>query len=206
MYNRAVELLVETEPPLSVTGEPGPYRLEDYLATPEEWRGELLWGHLVVSPSPFRRHQHVLMALYDRLRPFARAAGHELLVAPADVVLDRRSVVQPDLLLVHASRREILRIRVDGAPDLAVEILSESSGRRDRLVKLALYARAGVPEYWIVDPERRTIDFLALEGDAYRVLLPVDGRFESVRFPGLVIELEPLWAEVERSLAGQPAG
>lgn len=198
MYNPAVDLVLESEPPRSVTGRPGPFRRADYLALPEEPRCELLWGHLVVNPTPLPRHQKVVIALTTRLDAFALDRGHLLLIAPMDVTLDERNVLQPDLLLIASDRRNIVPRWVDGAPDLVVEVLSPSTGRRDRVVKLALYARAGVPEYWIVDPETRTIDFLLLEGDSYRVAIVDGDRYVSTRFPELELDLEALWDEVDR--------
>ncbi len=191
------------ETTLDPSAAPGPYRNSDYMALPDEPRCELLWGHLVVTPSPLRRHQHVLFALGARLRTFALAAGHECLLAPMDVTLFEHTVLQPDLLLIARDRRGIARERIEGAPDLVVEILSPSSARRDRLVKLALYARGGVPEYWIVDPEAQTIDFLVLRADAYSVALPDGDTYRSTRFPDFTLKLEPLWDEIERTLTGQ---
>ncbi|MGH7337279.1 MAG: Uma2 family endonuclease [Myxococcota bacterium] len=201
-----MEILFETEPPRSVSGEPGPFRKADYLALPEEPRCELLWGHLVVTPSPASRHQFVLLALSACLRDFALTHGHALLFAPMDVTLFEHSVLQPDLLLIDRSRREILEDRVEGPPDLVVEILSPSSVWRDRMVKLALYAKAGAPEYWIVDSEARTIELLALEGDSYRVVVAEGGRFSSRRFPALSLDLEALWDEIDRASTGRLPG
>ncbi len=203
MYNRSMQTVLETEPPRSLSGEPGPFRMADYLTLPEDWSGELLWGHLVVTPAPGARHQFVLVGLTRRLSEFALAHGHLLLVAPSDVTLFEHTVCQPDLLLVDHDRREIVADRVEGAPDLAIEILSPSSGRRDRMIKLALYARARVPEYWIVDPVAQTIDFLVLENDSYRFALADGSQYQSHRFPGLEIDLDELWDEVDRLATGR---
>lgn len=209
MYNRAMAVVYESEPPRSVGGEPGPFRRADYLALPDEPRCELLWGHLVVTPAPIALHQRVVLSLARRLDDFALAHGHLCLIAPIDVTLSDHTVLQPDLLIVARERREIAPKWIDGAPDLVVEVLSPSTGRRDRMVKLALYARAGVPEYWIVDPEGRTIELLSLAGEAYRVVVPeeaVGGRLRSRRFAELAIDLDPLWDEVDRALTGRLPG
>jgi Uma2 family endonuclease len=202
-------VVYESEPPRGVSGEPGPFRRKDYFGLPDEPRCELLYGSLVVTPAPSRRHQQTVLALAFRLREFALARGHELLAAPADVALFEHTVLQPDILLVERERRETARSFVDGAPDLVVEVLSPSTVRRDRIVKLALYARAGVPEYWIVDPEGRTIELFSLAGDAYRVVVTVEsetGLLRSVRFPELVVDLDPMWDEIDRALTGRLPG
>jgi Uma2 family endonuclease len=199
-------VVYESEPPRSVAGAPGPFRKADYLALPDEPRCELLWGHLVVTPTPVARHQLIVVALSRHLYDFALAQGHLLFIAPMDVTLFDHTVLQPDLLLVARERREIAPKWVDGAPDLVVEVLSPSTGRRDRLVKLALYASAGVPEYWIVDPETRTIDQLVLAGASYRVALQGESRLRSQRFADLEVDLDSLWDEVDRALTGRLPG
>ncbi len=206
MYNPAVAVVLEVEPPAQLLSTPGPYRKADYLALPDEPRCELLAGYLVVTPSPLYRHQHVLLALATRLRAFALATGHDLLIAPMDVTLFDHTVLQPDILLIHRERREIVAGRVEGPPDLVIEVLSPSTGRRDRFVKLALYARAGVAEYWIVDPATQTIDFLFLRDDSYTVMLPAENRYLSQRFSGLMLDLDELWDEIDRAITGRLPG
>ena len=147
-------------------GERGPYTIEDYLALPEDGpRFQLLRGWLVREPSPLEVHQRVLGNLYVLLRRWvdARQLG-SVYLAPFDTALSRYDVVQPDLLFVAAEHRaRITRRRVEGAPDLVVEILSPSTGKRDRTVKLELYAEAGVREAWLVDPDGQAVDVIALE-------------------------------------------
>jgi Uma2 family endonuclease len=206
VYNRVVDVAYESEAPQSVSGAPGPFRKEEYLRLPNEPRCELLWGHLVVTPAPAPRHQLVSIALTLRLSGFALEKGHMLLTAPADVALFEHTVLQPDLLLVDRERRAIVDRWVGGAPDLVVEVLSPSTGRRDRVTKLALYARAGVPEYWIVDPETRTIDILFLEGGSYRVAMHEGNRYRSLRFPELELDPADLWDEVDRAQTGRLPG
>jgi hypothetical protein len=90
------------------------------------------------------------------------------LAAPCDVILDDTTVVAPDLLFVSTGRKQLLSNRgITGAPDLVVEILSESSERRDRGAKRQLYARYGVARYWIVDIDGQSLEIYALRDDAY---------------------------------------
>jgi Uma2 family endonuclease len=148
----------------------------------------------------------VLIALTRRLSNFGLATGHRLLVAPSDVRLFEHTVCQPDLLLIHRDRREIVQHHTIGTPDLAVEILSKSSLRRDRALKLEIYARAGLPEYWIVDPKARSLELCSLAGESYRVLPHSAHRATSLRFPDLELDLEALWDEVDRLETGRLPG
>lgn len=195
----AVALL--EEPPLSPDSDLGPYRRRDYEALPGEPRCELIFGRFYLSPSPSRLHQIVLIALLRLLDDVALEAGGSAYVAPLDVHLADHSVVQPDLLYVSAARRGILQERVEGSPDLAVEILSPGTARRDRVQKLSLYAESDVREYWIVDPLERQIEFLVNEGGRYVVEVPAGPEYRSRVLPEIRLDIPALWKEVERRLS-----
>lgn len=196
MYNPVVAIQYETETPLVPRSTPGPYRAADYLALPEHPRCELLYGTLLVTPAPTVRHQEVLYRLARLLGDHADPPGDRLLLSPVDVVLADHSVVQPDLVYVRSARAEIVRDRIEGAPDLVVEILSPATARRDLGAKLRLYAAAGVAEYWIVDPEATTFEFLELHDAAYSVRLPELGVYRSATIAGLSVELAAFWRNV----------
>ena len=90
----------------------------------------------------------------------------EIFNAPLDVTLGDRNVVQPDLLFVSSDRREIMRKeRIDGPCDIVVEILSPSSCRKDRLKKMEIYRKAGIPHYWLLDPDEKILEAYFLKGD-----------------------------------------
>ena len=140
---------------------------EDYLNTPDEVRYELLDGELVMVPSPGATHQRIVMRIAMALQPYVkRMELGEFFIAPFDVVLwdgDEANVVEPDLLFVSTARAGIItEANVQGAPDLVVEVLSPSTESRDRGYKRELYARHGVGEYWLVDPDARTVTVLRL--------------------------------------------
>lgn len=144
---------------------------EDYLQFPEDGRRhEIIDGDHYVSAAPFVAHQRVSRNLMVHLhRHFHRTGLGEVLHAPVAVVLSQSDVVEPDLVVVlaeHAAR--IRRERIEGAPDLVVEILSPSTAYRDRGLKLDLYQKAGVSEYWIVDPERRVVQQYVLTDGVFR--------------------------------------
>ena len=84
-----------------------------------------------------------------------------------DVVFSNDNTAQPDLLFISNENAGIIKDRVFGAPDLAVEILSASGIRRDRYEKLEQYARFGVKEYWIIDPANRSVEILTLRDGRY---------------------------------------
>ncbi len=123
-------------------------------------RYEAIEGDLYVTPAPTPRHQILLLRLYDALRPLLTRPRGVLLVAPVGVEFpDTREGVQPDLLFVSRERLGIIGdASVRGAPDLVIEILSPSTAGRDRTIKLELYERQGVREYWIVDPAEGAVD------------------------------------------------
>src|ERR1700709_361602 len=121
-YNRFMAVALLKEPPISPDSDLGPYRRGDYEALPDEPRCELIFGRFYLSPSPSLLHQSVLILLLKLLDGIAMETGGRMFVAPLDVHLADHSVVQPDLLYVSAARRQILHERVEGAPDLVIEI------------------------------------------------------------------------------------
>jgi Uma2 family endonuclease len=138
----------------------GKLTYEDYLGLPEDGkRHEIIDGEHYVSPVPVLRHQIILANLLGHLAPLVheRHLGRVLL-APLDVVLSETDVVQPDILFVSTHHLDRLtEANLQGAPDLAVEILSDSTRRTDEITKRRLYERHGVAEYWVVDPVLESI-------------------------------------------------
>jgi Uma2 family endonuclease len=121
----------------------------------------------------------------------------EILYAPLDVILSDVTVLQPDLVYVDAARAGALSGRgVEGPPTLVVEIISPSTGTMDRVTKSALYARYGVPYFWLVDPEARTIEAFRLESGRYVLVTSAAGDAEVVLppFADLTLRLADLWA------------
>ena len=132
---------------------------EDYVLISEDGRRhEILDGEHYVTASPFIRHQDVIGNLHFALSVFNRAHRlGKILLAPTDVVLSPHDVVVPDLIFVSNERLSIVAEKnVEGAPDLIVEVLSKRTRQRDEGLKLHLYERHWVREYWILDPDRRT--------------------------------------------------
>lgn len=196
----AIPLLKDV--PLAPPADLGPYRRKDYEALPDEPRCELIYGRFYVSPSPSVLHQIMVLLLAEKLRRIARKARAWVFVAPLDVNLFEHSVAQPDVLYVSAANRRIIEERIEGTPDLVVEVLSPGTARRDRGEKLRLYAEAGVREYWIVDAAERQIEFLRNQAGEFVVALPEEGAYRSPSIPELVLDVPDLWREVEEDLRG----
>lgn len=124
----------------------------------------------MMSPSPIPRHQQALRKLIRILDPFIEE--HDLgtlWVSPVDVVFPgEKTILQPDLFFLAKERAEIVtETNVNGVPDLVIEIISPGSTKRDRREKYKIYMQAGVKEYWIVDPQQKTLDIHVLRGEAY---------------------------------------
>jgi len=182
------------------TGAPKKMTYEDYCSLPEEpgVRFEVLEGFLVKEPSATVSHQRVSRRLQRMLEDyfFATDPAGEVFDAPLDLTLGKYTVVQPDLFYVSSQQREqVLHARVDGAPTLVVEILSPSSGRKDRLQKMRIYQNAGVAHYWIVDPEEKTMECYCLNDGVYALVAGGMDDEELVHpgWPELKLPLAALW-------------
>ena len=174
---------------------------QDYLLLPEGGRWEVLEGDLRMVPSPGERHQRTLFRLSYTLATQVDVPGvGKVYVAPFDVILDEDTVVQPDLLVILKDRLSIVQPEgVRGAPDLVVEVLSPgtAAAARDRSIKRRLYGRYGVQEYWIVDPEARTVEVAVNRGGSLEThgLFAAGSRVASLLLPGLDVMVEAIFTE-----------
>ena len=176
---------------------PGPYRLTyaDWVGYPDDGRlYEIIEGELYVSPPPSIVHQRVSRDIEFRLYTYLEQTGlGEILDAPVGVRLSDEDVLEPDLVVVLTPNAHRIGSQViEGPPDLVVEILSPGTARRDLGTKRALYEEAGVPEYWIVDPETASVEVLALERGRYMRsgLYRRGDRVRSRLLEGLEVDLE----------------
>ena len=167
---------------------------EDYCLLPNDGkRYEIIDGELFVTPSPLRRHQLVLANLLYYLTDFVKK--HNLgtvYPAPFDVVFSQYDVVEPDILYISKARASVVTEKnVQGAPDLVVEVLSESTAKIDRTAKLKLYARYGVAEYWVIDPEVCSAEIYRLVPGGYELASQLDSSqaLTSPLFPGFALSL-----------------
>lgn len=144
------------------------YTFADCLTWPENERIELIDGEAVMMSLPSTVHQKISGELFRQLANFLEGKNCEVFSAPFGVRLFEKdgdspenvdTMVEPDISVI-CDRDKLDRHGCKGAPDLIVEILSPSTQRRDRLIKLELYQRAGVREYWLVSPEEQTVQVL----------------------------------------------
>lgn len=162
---------------MSIPEKGNKYSFSDYLTWREGERMELIDGEaFYMSPAPSRKHQQILRDLSTEFSLFLRDKVCEVFFAPFDVRLFSKSkrddeidnVVQPDLTVV--CNPEILDDKgCNGTPDMIIEILSPSSVKLDRWQKYLLYEKAGVKEYWIVDPINESVEVHLKEGAQFKL-------------------------------------
>jgi len=118
-----------------------------------------------MTPSPGTLHQRIIGNLWYVLRTFVTEQQlGEVFIAPYDIVLDQYNVLEPDIIVVLNENNKIITEKnIKGAPDLLVEIISPTSGYRDKITKKKLYEKFGVKEYWIVEPKDETIEIYSLK-------------------------------------------
>jgi len=180
----------------------GDWTYEDYLRLPEDGRRyEVLRGVLYVTPSPIYDHQFCVVSLTLDLGSFIRRGGlGVLLVAPFDIRLPQRLAdpVEPDLVFFRKGNEPRTGDKsFTGVPDLVVEVLSPGTSRVDKKIKMSIYREAGIPEYWLVDPESRTVTIHQLSQDGRRYVECARGGagevVESTILPGLRLSVSDLF-------------
>ena len=148
------------------------YTYADYLEWDEDPLTELYDGKVVMMSPPLSRHQKVSMELSYQIRSFLEGKPCKVFAAPFGVRLfpkkDKRddTIFLPDITVV-CDEKKLDKNGCNGAPDLIIEIISPSSAKYDRIYKLRKYQQAGVKEYWIVDPEIKSVIVLILENGQY---------------------------------------
>lgn len=174
---------------------PGPYNAADWAKTPEDFRAELIEGHIILSPAPFFDHQYLSSLIYDQINPQAKKNGDLVVVSPFDVELSKNTTIQPDLIYLTATRIKQIKKFMRGAPDIAVEIISPAALKRDRIKKFNLYQKYKVPEYWLFDPAKQTAEFWVLVDGSYQPAAVAKKKYQSTHVPHLKLNLDLLWKE-----------
>ena len=174
----------------------------DYMRlTPPSHRGvryQLIEGELIKMAGPNDPHQVFIGELYIEVRTQTRRLGlGETRIAPFDVYVDEHNTFQPDLMFVSSDRQPVISNRgVIGAPDVVVEVLSESTRQRDFNVKLPVYGRNGVREAWMADLRAETVSKYTGDGRVMTLVqvYAADDVLTSEAMPGVSIDLGPIFA------------
>ncbi len=177
--------------------------------TPEEFRNlpeagprcELLEGVLYLMPEPALDHQFLVQLLWKYLFDQLTVGGLAHTYIPVNVIVSGDDYLSPDIIVVRASRSEMLgEVWVNGAPDIVVEVLSTDRDR-DLVDKCRLYAAAGVPEYWILDGDADTLTALELADDGTyreRTVLTAADALTTPLFPELGLPMEQVFEHPAR--------
>jgi Uma2 family endonuclease len=176
----------------------GPYTWDDFVDLDDEDKRELIDGELVETEVPNVKHERLVMRLGYFLMGWVRVHGGDVLGSGYKIRITAKRGVMPDVQLFRKDNpvgKDQEKGLVRGRPDLAIEIISPSSHRYDRVTKLAWYASIAVPEYWLVDPEAKTLERLVLDAGRYTIADAL-GEADVLRpesFEGLEIPLGELW-------------
>ncbi len=181
------------------------YTYGDYLKWSGQERWEIIDGIVHnMTPAPTPNHQRLAGEIFFWIKSYLRGKSCEVFMAPIDVLLfadgqnneEQRTVVQPDVLII-CDPSKINEKVCKGAPDLIIEILSPSTAKQDMIIKRELYERAGVKEYWIVDPYNKTVTVLTLVNKQFsRVdFYAEDGEIKVGIFDDLIINLKEVFGK-----------
>ena len=191
---------------MAMPAEKARYTFADILAWDENERAEIIDGEAVMMAPPSSVHQEIAAELTrqfgnylegKRCKVYPAPFGVRLFERDGDAPEDVDTMVEPDISVV-CDKSKIDTHGCKGAPDLVIEILSPSTRRHDRLVKLGLYQRAGVREYWIVNPEDKTVQVMLQDGSGSLRIHEDYGQEDTAKvnvLDGCFIELGKVFAE-----------
>lgn len=147
----------------------GEWKEEDYFSLPDTNRYvELSDGRIIMPPHPTFSHQEALKRLFLRLQAYVEKNNLGIVqIAPLPVRLWPGKIREPDIFFIGKEHSDRIGERVCGVPDLVVEVISSSTERTDRVEKFLEYAKAGIREYWLIDPEKKTVEVYSLRGGDY---------------------------------------
>ena len=176
------------------------FTVKDYMLLEEGAPFQLINYDLVMSPLPNLKHQLISMKLIGLILDFLKNTNDKglFLSAPIDVEFDDGNIFQPDLIYISESRKAaIVKDKIEGAPDLVVEILSPSNAYYDLRQKKDLYEKYGVAEYIIIDPLQLSVEIYVLKEALYVLNQKVKqpGTFHSTVLNGFSVDLKELFAQ-----------
>jgi Uma2 family endonuclease len=174
---------------------------DDLVQLPDDGRRyEIIDGELFVNAAPVPRHQRIVRILLGKFdRHFEEHGGGEVFPSPIDVVFDNENIAEPDLVVISSDRASIIGEKnIQGAPNLCIEVLSESTRRLDEIHKRKLYERSGVDEYWIVDPVLESVKIYRHRAGVYEraaeISTETGGAITTPLFPELSIDVAAVFA------------
>ena len=183
------------------------YSYKDYLTWSENERWELFDGEAYTQAAPLWQHQAVSGEIYRQFANYLQGKDCQVFNSPFDLrlpdndELDKEStnVFQPDLLVI-CDKKNLIGTGYSGTPTLVIEVSSPSTSRTDRVLKFNKYEKAGVKEYWIVDPDGKYINIFVLQEDN-RYGRPEsyteENKVKVATFPDLVIDLSLVFATID---------
>lgn len=187
--------------------EEGNYSYADYLTWPEDERWEIIEGIAYMQATPSPHHQEISVGLSAQFYHYLSGKPCKVYPAPFSVRLtqdlemkdeDIKKVVEPDISIV-CDKAKLDSKGCNGAPDLIIEIISPSSVKMDRFTKFNSYEKAGVKEYWIVEPEGRLVSVFVLQADQRYGRPEVYSEEDKINvsiFPDLIVDLEPIFIDI----------
>jgi len=170
----------------------------DYKLLPEGAPYQLIEGELVMTPSPTTFHQIISGNIFVKMKDVVKEKNSgAVLYSPIDIYLDDENVFQPDIVFIAKQSRDLIKDDgIHGAPDLVIEILSPSTAYYDLKKKFKIYEKFGVKEYWIVDPEMKSVELFSLTEQGKFLLnisLSEQGTVKSGILNGFEITLEEIF-------------
>ena len=173
----------------------GPFTIDDIFALPEGQRAELIDGQIYDMATPNRMHQTISFSIARTIADHidAKNGGCEVYMAPFAVIIqnDIKNYVEPDICVI-CDKDKLSDRGCEGAPDWIIEIVSPSSRKTDYIIKNTAYSRAGVREYWIVDPVKERVTVYHYEDDAAPVIYTFTQNVPVGIYPGLTLRIADL--------------
>jgi Uma2 family endonuclease len=172
------------------------YTIEEYYKIREDIRAELYEGYLVVMESPTLRHQGIVVEIAATLHMFLKGKNCKVYPSPGVHLFEKEATIfEPDIVVV-CEKSKLGKRNVEGTPDFVIEILSPSTARMDRKLKFDKFQKAGVKEYWIVDPERNLLEAnLLVNGKYMTTIYNEKDKAPVTTLDGFEIDLADVFAE-----------
>jgi Uma2 family endonuclease len=170
----------------------------EYEKLPEGQPQQLIDGEVIMSPSPSAIHQSIVLELAALLKNHIdkNLLGY-LFIAPIDVFLREGEVYQPDIIFISKKNKNIIHEKIKGVPDIVVEVLSPSTAYYDLVHKKNIYEETGVKEFWVIDPDGKTVEIYENVSNAYRLFSKVrtSGTISSKLLDGFNLKVENLFLQ-----------